>query len=84
MMKNGVMYHLNILDLDGTAQQTSPAGSDETNFLSRNSGAGDSGSLSDVLVITTTMGMVNGVHSNTTSTGPAADCVSRLICDKKP
>lgn len=49
---------------------TYPAGGNETDFLSRNSGAGDGGSLSDMLVVTTTMRMVDGVHSHTTSTRP--------------
>lgn len=62
---------LNLLDLDRSAQETCTAGSDETNFLSRNCGACDGGSFPNVLVVTTTVGMVDGVHSNTTSTRPA-------------
>jgi hypothetical protein len=57
------------------AEETYPASSDETNFLSRDGGAGNGGGLSDVLVVTTTMRMVNGVHSNTTSTRPAENSV---------
>ena len=55
---------------------TYSASGNETDFLSRNSGAGNSGSLSNVLMVTTTMGMVNGIHSNTTSTGPATMIMS--------
>lgn len=62
---------LNILDFDGTTQKTSPPRSDETDFLSRNGGTGDSGGLSDMLMITTTVRMVDRVHSHTTSAGPA-------------
>jgi len=79
MARSGVMYRLNILDLDGTAQQTSSAGSDETNLLSRNSGAGNSRSLSDVLMVTTTMRMINRVHSNTTSAGPVVTLGLELV-----
>jgi len=67
----GPSWHdLDLLDLDGTAEQTSPASGNETDFLSRNSRAGDCGSLSDMLMVTTTVRMVHGVHSHTTSTGP--------------
>jgi hypothetical protein len=67
---------LDVLDLDGTAEQTSPAGSNETNLLTGDSLAVDGRGLSDMLVITTTVGMVNRVHSHTTSTGPAMNVIS--------
>ena len=62
---------LNLLDFDGTTEQSSSAGGDETDFLSRNSGARDGGSFSDMLVVSSSVRMVYGVHSHTTSTGPA-------------
>jgi hypothetical protein len=64
---------LNLLDLDGTTEETSPAGSDETDFLTGNGGAGHGRCLSDMLVVTTTVRMVDRVHGNTTSTGPAVE-----------
>ena len=64
-------FGLDLFGFDGTAQKTSPAGGDETDFLTRNSLSGDGGCLSDMLMITTTVRMVHGIHSNTTSTGPA-------------
>lgn len=67
---NVIVVYLNILDLDCTTQETSPTSSNKTDFLSRNSGTGDRRGFSDMLVVTTTMRMVHGVHSNTTSTGP--------------
>lgn len=70
---------LNLLDLDRSAQKTCPASSDETNFLPRHCGACDGGSFSNVLVVTTTVGMVNGVHGNTTSTRPAVALSLELV-----
>lgn len=60
---------------DAKKIRTYPASSDETDFLSRDSGASNGRGFSDVLVVTTTMRMVNGVHSHTTSTRPAEDNV---------
>lgn len=54
---------------------TYAAGGNETDFLSRNSGTSNCRGMTDVLMVTTTVRMVNGVHSNTTSTRPAAKSV---------
>ena len=62
---------LHLLNLDGTAQETRPTRSNETNLLPRNGRARDGRCLTDVLMVTTTVRVVDGVHSNTTSTGPA-------------
>lgn len=70
---------LDILDLDCTTQQTSTASGNETHFLTGNSGARNRRRLSDMLMITTTVRMVNGIHSNTTSTGPAVTIISTFI-----
>lgn len=63
--------------LDTTASQrlssslaSSSSGSNETDLLTRNSVTGDSGRVTNVLMVTTSMRMVNRVHSNTTSTRP--------------
>jgi len=68
-----------ILDLLGTAEQTCPAGGNETSLLTGNGVARDGRGLSDMLVVTTTVGMVDGVHGNTTSTGPAVALGSELV-----
>lgn len=60
-----------VTDLLGTTEETSTTGSNETDLLTGRSESGDSGSVTDVLMITTTMGMVDGIHGNTTSDGPA-------------
>jgi hypothetical protein len=74
---------LNFLDLDGTAQQTGSASGDETDFLTGDGRASDSGSLSDVLMVTTTVRMVDGVHSHTTSARPAVEgAISHDLIDQ--
>jgi len=65
-----ILSLLHFLDLDGTAQQTSPAGGNKTDFLTGDGRTGNGRGFSDVLMVTTTMRMVDGIHSNTTSTGP--------------
>lgn len=50
---------------------TYPASGNKTNFLSRNGLAGDGRGFSDMLMVTSSVRMVDGVHSNTTSTRPA-------------
>lgn len=67
-----------ILGLLGTTEQTCPPGGNETSLLTGNGVAGDGRGLSDMLVVTTTVGMVNGVHGNTTSPGPAVTLGSEL------
>jgi hypothetical protein len=52
-------------------KQAYPASGDETDFLTRNGRTGNGGSLSNVLVVSTTVRMVDGIHSDTTSTRPA-------------
>ena len=55
----------------GTAEETGTTGSNETSLLTGRSVAGHGRGVTNVLVVTTTVGVVDGVHSNTTSTGPA-------------
>ena len=57
-------------DLLDTSQPASPAGSDETNLASGGSLLGDSGGHTDVLVVTSSVGVLDGVHGNTTDPGP--------------
>jgi hypothetical protein len=57
--------------LTGTAEATSTAGGDQTDLLTRGAVAGDSGGVTDVLMVTTTVRVFNGVTGNTTDLGPA-------------
>lgn len=74
-MQNEVRYLIDPAE----RRTTYAAGSNETNFLSRNSGTSHCRGMTDVLMVTTTMRMVNGVHSNTTSTGPAGPTLVNLV-----
>lgn len=59
-----------LLDNDLTGLPTGATGSNKTNLLTGGGVAGEGRGLTNVLVVTTTVGVVDGVHSNTTSTGP--------------
>lgn len=67
-----------ILGLLCTTEQTRPPGGDETGLLTLCGVSGDGRRFTDMLVVTTTVGMVDGVHGNTTSPGPAVALGSEL------
>ena len=58
------------LELLGTAEQTSTAGSNETSLLTGDGIASNGRGVTNVLMVSSSVGMVDGVHSNTTSLGP--------------
>lgn len=68
-----------VLGLLGTAEQTSPAGGNETGLLTGGSLAVDGRGLTDMLVVTTTVGVIHGVHGNTTSLGPGVALDGELV-----
>mmetsp|Transcript_38741 Transcript_38741/g.84285 ORF Transcript_38741/g.84285 Transcript_38741/m.84285 type:complete len:269 (+) Transcript_38741:107-913(+) len=51
-------------------QATSAAGGNETNLLTGRSVTAHRGRVANVLMVTTTVGMLHGVHSHTTNLGP--------------
>uniref|UniRef100_A0A7G3AG34 Putative conserved secreted protein n=1 Tax=Lutzomyia longipalpis TaxID=7200 RepID=A0A7G3AG34_LUTLO len=53
-----------------TANPSGTPGSDETDLATSGGASLDGGRLTDVLMITTTVGMLNGIHGNTTNLGP--------------
>ena len=59
------------LDLTSTAETTGAAGSDQTDLLARGAVAGDGRGVTDVLMVTTTVRVLNGVLGDTTHLGPA-------------
>ena len=61
---------MNCLLLDATTQTTSAASGNETDLLTGGATATDGGGVADVLVVATTVGVINGVHCNTTNLGP--------------
>jgi hypothetical protein len=68
-----------VLGLLGTAEQTSPAGGNETSLLTSGSLTADGRGLTDMLVVTTTVGVIHGVHGNTTSLGPGVALDGELV-----
>ena len=58
------------VELLATSDETSSAGSDETTLLTAGSVSPHSGGVTHMLMVTTTMGMLDGVHSDTTDARP--------------
>ena len=54
-----------------TTNTAGTAGGDQANLLAGGAVAGDGGGVANVLMVTTTMGMLNGVTGHTTNLGPA-------------
>lgn len=70
---SSLLYYDNIhlvLGLLGTTQQTSSSGSNQTNLLTWNSSSGDSRSLTNMLMVTTTVRVINWVHGHTSGLWP--------------
>lgn len=67
-----------LLRLLSTTEQTRPPRGDETGLLTLYGVSGDGRGFTDMLVVTTTVRMVDGVHGNTTSLGPAVTLGSEL------
>jgi hypothetical protein len=60
-------------------EPTSPPCSNETNLLARRSVTADGGGVTDVLVVTSSVGMLNRVHSYTTHLRPAVSLHTVLV-----
>lgn len=59
------------LDLSTTAETAGAAGGDQADLLARGAVAGDGRGVTDVLMVTTTVRVLDGVLGNTTDLGPA-------------
>jgi len=70
-----------VLDLLGTTQETRPPRRNKTGLLTLCCLARDGGCFTDMLVVTTSVGMVDGVHGYTTSLGPAVALGGELEYD---
>ena len=70
---------LSVADLDGTTVETSAAGSNETHLLTGHGATLDGRRVTNVLVVTTTVRVVDGVHSHTTSARPAVALDAVLV-----
>lgn len=68
--------YFNILDFSlkddlGTSNSSSTTGSNETDLLTRRGITADSGRVTNVLMVTSSVRMVDGVHGHTTNSWPA-------------
>jgi len=68
-----------VLDLLGTTQQTSSPSSNETRLLTLCGISRDRRCLTNMLMVTTSVRMVDRVHCNTTSLGPRVALDSELV-----
>ena len=57
-------------DLLGTSDETGSSGSDETDLLTSGLVSSDGRRVTNMLMVTTTMGMLDGVHRDTSNSGP--------------
>ena len=57
--------------LASTSDETSSAGGDETDLSTRGGRPLDGTGRANMLMVTTTVGMLHGVHSHTSHSGPA-------------
>lgn len=55
-----------------SSDKSSSSGSNETDFLTVGCVSADSRWMPDMLLITTTMGMIYRIHSNTSNSGPSS------------
>jgi len=60
------------LDLLSSSNETGSSGGDETTLLTAGSVSSDGSGVTDVLMVTTTMRMLDGVHGNTSNSGPVS------------
>ena len=58
--------------LAATSDGTSSLGGDETALLTAGGVSSRGGGVTDVLMVTTTMGMLDGVHGDTSDSGPVS------------
>lgn len=66
---------LNLEILSSSSDETGSSGGHETGLLTAGSVSRDGRGVTDVLLVTTTMGMVDGVHSNTSNSGPGSSAL---------
>lgn len=67
----GSLFH----SLETTSDEAGSAGGDKTDLLTSRGVSGYGRGVTDVLVVTTTVRMLYGVHGNTSNSGPA-----QLLC----
>ena len=77
--KSSLLLNLEILST--STNETGSSGGHETSLLTARSVSADGRGVTDVLLVTTTMGMVDGVHSNTSNSGPGSSslCLPSVV-----
>ena len=65
--------------LASSSDEPSPSGGDESDLLSVGSISSDRGWVANMLMVTTTMRMFNGVHGYTTYSGPGRVLLGLLL-----
>ena len=68
----GSLVHLGESDLAATTDDTGPSGSDETDLLTAGGVSSRGRRVTNVLMVTTTVRMLDGVHRNTSDARPVA------------
>lgn len=66
-------------DLGGSSDETGSPGGDETGLLSGDGVSGDGRGLSDVLVVSSSVGVVHRVHGHTSGPGPRVSLRLELV-----
>lgn len=64
----------------GTTDLTGSAGSNKTSLLTCGGGSGQGSGVTNMLLVTTTVGMLDGVHSDTSNSGPSVSLGLVLPC----
>ena len=76
------MYSFVLLeDLSGTSDETSSSSGNKTDLLTSGSISSHSGRMSDMLLVTTTMRMLDWVHSDTSNDWPVLSLSLHLVPD---
>lgn len=65
------LFIIESLDVSASSNGTSSSGGNKTDLSTRGSISADGGRNTDVLLVTTTEGMVNGIHGNSSNSRPS-------------
>jgi hypothetical protein len=78
-LSSSFLLHLKIFFT--SSNKTSSSGGNKTDFLTTRGVSADSRGVTDMLLVTTTMRMLDGVHSNTSNSGPGSSslCLPSVV-----
>lgn len=75
------LFFIESLDVSTTSNGTSSSGGNKTDLSTGRSISGDGRGNTDVLLVTTTEGMVNGIHGNSSNSRPSLSESLHLVID---